>query len=381
MAERIQSEVQLIADPIAMLRSPEGALVSIYLDRPSPGGFTALISELGRELKQSNSRRGREVEKSVDADLRRLRSLADQFESEATPGYALFASSLNGIWELRSLAHRPNSISVLGSRPYLRPLRAVPRPIRTAIIVADRSQARLFVGYDGEVEEICEPLTADIGKANYGGFGGYAEHGVRARAQEVANRLWKEAGDILLTRHQEAAFDLVIVGGLEESIEDIRGELHPYLRDLPHASFTVGPTDVSPGRLKDELAAQRVEFRKRRENHLVEDLLAAAGRSDGGLLGLGPALEAVNAQGVSDLVVAGEFARSGAMCPSCGYLDRTEKDCPVCGETMQAVGDVVSAAMDATVSAGGRVHQLMIGSPLDHHGVGALTRFQIAAAG
>jgi rubrerythrin len=371
----------LIADPIAMLRSPEGALMSIYLDRPSPGGFTALISDLGRQVKQAAVRRGREVEKSVDTDLRRLRSMAEQFESEATPAYALFASSLNGIWELRSLAHQPSPIAVLGSRPYLRPLRAVPRPIRTAILVADRSQARLFVGYDGEIEEICDPLTADIGKSNYGGFSGYAEHGVRARAQAVAARLWKEGGDILLERHQETAFDLLLVGGLEEAIEDVRAELHPYLRDLPHASFTVNPADVATGRLKDELAAQRVEFRRRRESSLVEEVLSAAARSDGGLLGLGPALDAVNAQGVADLIVAGEFARPGTMCPSCGYLDRADENCPVCGNAMQGVEDVISAAMDATVSSGGRVHQLMIGSALDHHGVGALTRFQIAAAG
>jgi hypothetical protein len=355
--------------------------MSVYLERPSPGGWPALISELGRGVRTAGEGRGREVEKSVENDLHRLRSMAERFESEMAPGYALFASSIDAIWELKPLAHGAGSTAVLGSRPYLRPLRAVPRPIRTAVIVADRSQARLYLGYDGNLEELVEPLTADIGKSNFGGFGGYAEHGVRARAQEVASRLWKEAGDVLLQLHQEAAFDFLMVGGLEESIEDIRSELHPYLRDLPHSSFTVSPTDVSIARLREELAVQRREFRRRRESALVEEVLASAARNDGGLLGLGASLNAVNAQGVSDLVVAGDFARPGTMCPQCGYLDRNVEECPVCSSAMLAVSDVVSPAMDATVAAGGKVHQLMIGSALDRHGVGALTRFQIAVAG
>lgn len=355
--------------------------MSVYLERPSPGGWGALISEMGRDLRNTASGRGREVTKSVDSDIRRLKGLAEKFESEIAPGYALFASSLDGIWELKSLAHRAGSIAVLGSRPYLRPLRAVPRPIRTAVIVADRSQARLFVGFDGNIEQLGETLTADIGKQNYGGFGGYAEHGVRARAQEVASRLWRGAGEVLLVRHQETPFDLLLVGGLEESIEDIRAALHPYLRDLPNASFTLSPTEATPQRLKSELESQRMDFRRRRENGLVEDLLGASARDDGGVVGLAATLTAVNAQGVSNLIVGGDFARPGTMCSQCGYLDRTDEDCPVCGSPMYQIDDVVSAAMDATVAAGGRVHQLMIGSALDRHGVGALIRFPVAATG
>jgi hypothetical protein len=38
---------------------------------------------------------------------------------------------------------------------------------------------------------------------------------------------------------------------------------------------------------------------------------------------------------------------------------------------------VVAAAMEAAVAAGGRVHQLVVASPLDPHGVGALIRFPV----
>lgn len=368
----------LVADPIAELISPQGALISMYLERPSPGGFAALISDLGRDVRESARERSREVQKSVEADLRQIRDRADQFESESAPAYAVFASSINGIWEAKPLTHEVRSVSVLGSRPYLRPLRSIPRPIRTAILVADRSQARIFVGFDEEVEEVVTPMTADIGKSNYGGFSGYEEHGVRSRAHEVASRLWKGAGEFLLDRHQNTPFDLLLIGGQEESIDDIRSELHPYLLDLPSAAFPASPADVTPTRLRSELANQRADFRRQREFDLVEKLLASAGRENLGVMGLNSAIHAANVQGVSDLVVAGDFTRPGTMCPRCGYIDRLDETCAVCGDTMHQVNDIVSAVMDATISTGGRVHQVLVGSALDRHGIGALIRFPVA---
>jgi hypothetical protein len=46
---------------------------------------------------------------------------------------------------------------------------------------------------------------------------------------------------------------------------------------------------------------------------------------------------------------------------------------------MFEVEDVVGAAMDATVAAGGLVHQIEVASSLDVDGIGALTRFQTAS--
>lgn len=370
-------ELFVMVDPIANLKSPEGSLVSIYLDRPSPGGFPALISDLGRVARQEVATKPRALQKSVDADLTRLRDMADRFEAEVAPAYALFASSLNGIWELQALPQPTSPVAVVGARPYLRPLRAVPRPIRTAILVADRSQARLFVGFDGELEEIEPPIAAEIGKSNFGGFSGYDEHGVRARAQDVASRLWRTAGDKLLERHLETPFDLLLIGGLNESVEDIRNQLHPYLADLPIDAFAATPTDVSVRRLKEEMATQRLAYRRDREIALVDDLLALAGRGNRGLIGLAAAVAAVNAQAVADLVVAGEFARPGVLCPQCGYMDRSGTKCTVCGSGFHEVRDLVSAIMDATVASGGRVHQLTIGSALDRHGIGAIARFEL----
>jgi hypothetical protein len=367
----------LVADPIAELRSPEGALISMYMERPSPGGFSALISDLGRDVRDVARARDRVVQKSVEADIHRIRGEADRFELEGVPAYAVFASSVNAIYQIKPLAHPVASRSTLGSRPYLRPLRAEPRPSRTAILVADRAVARVFVGYEGSIAEEGAPLSADAGKANFGGFAGYEEHTVRSRADEVAARLWREAGQRLFDSHQDTPFDSIVIGCQEEAVDDIRNQLHPYLRALPHGSFPVSPSEVSIHRLRHEVDEQNRAIREEREMALVSALMAAASRGTGAVVGLADTLRMANVQGISDLVVAGSFSRPGVMCPACGFLGRDGKVCEVCGTGMHEVADVVAALIDATVEAGGLVHQVVVGSVLDRDGVGALTRFDI----
>ncbi len=367
----------MVADPIAELRSPEGALISMYMERPSPGGFSALISDLGREVRDAARTRDRAVQKSVDADIQRIRGEAERFELEAVPAYAVFASSVNAIYQIKPLAHPVPSNSTLGSRPYLRPLRAEPRPSRTAILVADRAEARVFVGYEGSIAEVGPPLNVDAGKANYGGFAGYEEHTVRGRADEVAARLWREAGQRLFESHQEVPFDSIVIGCHDEAVDDIRNQLHPYLRALPHGAFAVSPSEVSIQRLRHQVHEQNRSIREEREMALVSTLIEGASRGTGAVVGVADTLRMGNVQGIADLVVAGSFSRPGVMCPSCGFLAREGTVCDVCEDGLHEVADVVAALIDATVEAGGLVHQVVIGSVLDRDGVGALTRFDI----
>lgn len=362
-------------DPIAELRSPSGALISMFIERPAPGGFGARISDLGRPVRAAAETRDRNVVKSVDSDLRRIRAMAEELEGAAVPAYAVFASAIDDIFTVQPLTHSVASTAVLGARPYMRPLRAAPRPTRAGVLVADRGTARTFVAFDGSLEELGEPLQADVGKSNFGGFAGYDEHGVRARAHEASAKMWREAGQRLLDRHFDSPLDFVSVGGHEEMFDDIRSGFHPYLSELPQMTFVTSPRAVTPAMLREQLAGQRAQIRESDELALADEVLAASSRGDRGLVGLRAVLDATNVQSISDLVVAGEFSRPGVMCSQCGWIDRDGEKCPVCAAPLLGVPDVVSAVMDSTIAHGGKVHQISVGSRLDREGIGALTRF------
>jgi len=369
----------LLADPIAELRSPSGSLISVYLSRPSPGGMTALLTDLLRPLRDAAESRERSVQKSVRADAERIHAHAADLEADNAPAYAIFASDLDGLFTLESLGHLVPNVSALGPRPYLRPLRAAPRAFRVGVLVADRSQARVFVASGDLVDELTPPLLADIGKPNYGGFSGYEEHTVRGRADEVSTRMWRDAATVLLESHQKRPLDYLAIGGHGETIDEIARALHPYLERLHRAAFQARPQTQSLHSIRVQLAEHAEEVRRHRESDLARQVCDTAWSDGLAVLGLTPALSACNAQAVDTLVVAGEFRRPGSICNSCGFLARSGDRCPLCGSPMFEVDDIVAAAMEAVVEAGGSIQQILVSSPLDTHGVGALTRFPLGS--
>lgn len=365
-------------DRIADLRSHNGSLISVYAGRPSPGGFGALLSELVKPIRERSMGLDRRIQKSVRTDTERIHDLADQLEIDSAPGYAIFASDLDDTFVLEPLGHPTPSVSTIGPRPYMRPLRASPRALRSGIIVADSSTARTFVGVEGIVDEVRSPIDADIGNRSWGGFSGYDEHTVRSRAEELTARAWREAGERLLERHTERPFDYLAIGSHDVMLDEIARELHPYLARLQRETFTANPPAVSIPALRADVADMDKRVRKQRQSALAGRVCDTAWSGGNAVLGLREVIHAVNAQAIDTLVVAGPFSRPGAICDSCGHLTRNADDCPVCGAATFEVDDVVGTVMESAVAAGGKVYQITVASPLDREGVGALTRFPVA---
>lgn len=366
-----------IGDPISALRSPSGSLISVYADRPSPGGFGALLSDLVKPIKERLGAFDRRIQKGVRWDMERIHGLADEFEADSAPAYAVFASQTDDVFVVEPLAYSTPSVSTIGPRPYLRPLRVLSPSLRSGIMVADRTMARTFVAMGRMVDEVGEALQADIGKPNFGGFAGYEEPGVRAHAWEESVRLWKEAAQRLLEKHVRRPFDYLAIGSHEELTEEITRMLHPYLARLQRVSFGASPHGLGLNQLRAEIAELDVEVCQRRHEALAGRVCDTAWSGGNAVLGLGATLDAANTQAIDSLVVAGQFTRAGAVCDGCGYLDRNARPCPICSASMFLVDDVVAAAMEAVVAAGGRVTQINVPSPLDQSGVGALTRFPV----
>ncbi|MGH3650602.1 MAG: hypothetical protein ACRDU9_07810 [Acidimicrobiia bacterium] len=365
-------------DRIADLRSREGSLISVYAGRPSPGGFGALLSELVKPIRERSAGFDRRVQKSARNDTGRIHDLADQLELDSAPGYAIFASDIDGIFVLEPLSHPVPNVSTVGPRPYLRPLRASPRALRSGILVADHTIARTFTAVAGMVEEVKARIGANVGNRSWGGFAGYEEHTVRSRAEEVTTKLWREAGEGLLERHMDKPFDYLAIGSQEETIDEIARTLHPYLARLQRATFLINPQTMGLPGLRVEVAAMDSQIQDHRQSALAGRVCDTAWSGGNAVLGLQEVINAANSLAIDTLVVAGPFSRPGAICDSCGHLTRNSNSCPVCGSTMFAVDDIVGAVMDAVVFAGGDVFQISVASPIDRQGVGALTRFPVS---
>ncbi|CAN5828923.1 hypothetical protein BH23ACT5_BH23ACT5_17140 [soil metagenome] len=357
-------------DPIAKLHSPTGALMSVYVNRRPPATRAALI-DLLRPLRQNEG-------KAARVDAAHILEQSARIDTETAPAVAMFASHADGIFEVLPLTDLVAEVAAIGPRPHLRPLRAHPHPLRVGVLIADAALAQTYISTGGGFHEIGEELTTDPGKPNFAGFAGYEEHRTRARAGELSTRLWKQAGRRLLEVHQDQPLDLMVLGGHDEALDGIAGQLHSYLVALPQGRIVVDPRTLTRSDLTAAVATEIQKARTDRSRVQVEQLVSEIDRKRLAVSGLSPVLAACNARAVEQLIVAGQFAKPGVVCDGCGWLARSGIECPVCAATVFQCHDVVAAAMDATVEAGGKVDIASVASRLDATGIGARLRFSFA---
>ena len=277
----------MTGDRIADLRSTDGALISVYATRPGPGGFSALLSELVKPLRDRASVLPRQVEKGVLSDMEKIKGLSERLEFDSAPAYAVFASSMQGIFVLEPLGGEVPNVATMGPRPYMRPLRAMPRALRSGVLVADNQVARTFVAVAGHIEEIGGVVEADVESRSWGGFGGYDEHGVRLRAMEAAMRTWKTAGERLMERHLGMSFDYLAIGARPELTDEIASNLHPYLARLPRVTFAASPQSINEPLLRAELATADAQVRRQRHEAAAGRVCDTAWSGGNAVLGLG----------------------------------------------------------------------------------------------
>lgn len=361
-------------DPIAKLHSPAGTLLSVYVNRIAPATRAALV-DLLKSLRSVS--RGRSHDKAIRADADRIIELAGRIDSDSAPAAAIFASHNDGIFEYLPLAGPVENIAVIGPRPLLRPLRAQPRPIRAGVIVADTTRARTYLSSGGVLSEVGVELETDPAKENYGGFHGREEHRARARADEISTKLWRQAGRRLLDIHQDQPLEMLVIASHESHSDLIADQLHPYLKDLPRSRLPLDARGLAGAELAGQVAGAISARRAAADREMLERLVGGVDAGAGAVSGLAAVLDATNTHAVDHLVVAGPYAKEGVLCDACGWLGRTGSVCPVCGSGLFEVADVVSAAMDATIEAGGRVSIVAEASRLDAVGVGAFTRFTV----
>lgn len=364
-----------VPSTIAKLHSPSGTLVSVYLNRPA-GASSALLSDLLKPIRAAADEQERSVAKELKATCDLIHDLAPRIDAEPVPAVAVFASG--EALEYLPLRAQVWDVAMVGPRPYLRPLRALPDPLHVGAVVADRERAYVFESKDGDLESLGEPIEADRGKDNFGGFSGYEEQRARGRAEAETARMLEEAATLLFERHQRAAFDLLALGGHAETLDELIPHLHAYLRELPLHRFVIDLHTMTPAIIAKNVEDGVAAYRRRLEEQVVEEVLGRLGSGDAAVAGTSAVLEATNARAVDRLVVTGRFERSGVQCDGCGWLGRSGATCPVCGAPLFDVGDVLGPAMEAVIDAGGRAVQVSMASPLDVHGAAATLRFPIS---
>lgn len=367
----------MFSDQFWNFRSEKFPVTTVFINRTdNPATVGARLGELVRHLRDAETPSDRAAAMSLRDDLDAISALKDRIEAEPAQAVAVFSCSGEGFFEYVPLGDPARDVSIVGTTPYYRPLRAARNSARSVVAIVDKRNSSIYMmnGYGTNLElQITETEEA---KANYGGWHGYAERKARSHAEKIAHQHFQETADALFSMHKEKAFDHVIVGGHAQDIDEFVDTLHPYLRHLFAGSFVVDHHGLTPTSVTEHAMPIEDASRDASEERAIVELLDAAGTDSPHALGLVDAIKAANVRAIEKLIVCGPYVKDGTVCDECGWMARSDATCAACGETTRAVPDIVAEVIESTLAAGGTIQQVAVASQLDVHGIGAILRFR-----
>jgi peptide chain release factor subunit 1 len=328
----------------------------------------------------------RDQRMSAREDIESLSKVSTSFTSDLGRGVAIFKSSAAGIDEHIVLPGPVRDRAVVDSVPYLRPLEAMLDHYRRfCVAVVDGRFASVFRFRMDRLESWEEMASAAIGeesfrKVNYGGFSGYDERRVRAHADELLARHYRDIAARLDALFTEPGYDLLIIGGHEVHASGVVEALQPDLAKRLAGTFVIDPHTMTPATVLEHSKSVAQAFEALEQQRLVDRLLDAAASRGNAVLGVDEATDAANRRAVDTLVIQADRTTPGSVCRSCGWIALdSESQCPACGGSVDWVPDIVDALGESVRNSGGSVQHVIVDSRLADAEVGAFLRYQQSA--
>lgn len=360
---------------LASIDAGEAAVVSFYLD--TDGRRLPRRSDLERSTAdalraihtQGLSRTGKVC---VDAARERISEyVAKEFERGDTRGLVAFACDTIDLWHVFHLPASVRTRAVADRHPHVLRLEAlVTRAERFVTALVSRDKARLFTTHLGRTDERSEILDEVPGKH---GQGGWSQANYSRHIEEMAQRHYKHAAEVLFAMSKREPFDRLILAGPDEAVTTFEKGLHPWLAERVAARVSL-PMNAGITRVAESVRAAEDVLESERAADSVARILEefAAGRS--AVVGLDKTLAALRDGRVDTLAIADGDIRAGYRCGACAGLAVTDGACTSCGGAMAPVADLHEEIVDEALRHRCAVVAAAETRPLPD-GIGALLRF------
>ncbi len=300
---------------------------------------------------------------------------------EFTPngrGLALFASASPDRLVVVPLPQSPPAEHVAWEdRPEIGPLQAMLDEYeRIAVALFDTERARLFTVFLGQIETQQNLQSEVPGKQATGGWFGLQQTSFSRHREDHLRRHAQLTARALMTMLRKHAFDRLLIGGPDEAVAVFRRQLPRPLRGRLAGTLEIELFASDAQVLEATLRAAEV-IERQNEQRLVNELLESASATRV-VLGVPGTLDALAEGRVHLLVLADNFAESGAQCSRCGRLVTDAHDCPGCGTPTIPVINLREAVLQQALAEGARVESVAgvaAARLTEYGGIGAWSRF------
>jgi len=364
---------------LCRLQSESIPMSSLYLRLwPDRRIHHAKLKDLIKEEREKLSQNDlpKEVKKSVEEDLKKLQEFVETFQESPYKGLVIFSCAAQKVWEVFLLRQPVRDLLVLDFSAFVRPLVSILNNYRRAcVLLIDRTRARVFEIFMGEIAEQSEIFSDVPSKVREGGWYGLSEKRIERHVEQHLHDYLKKLMDKAFLHFREKGFDWLLLGGQNEILPIAENALHPYLRERLKRTFRMD-LDASPQEVLNKTLALEQEVKKEEDCALVSRLLNSLKPTGLGVSGIHETLSSLYEKNVYTLLVEEGFSQEGAYCIHCGFMGLKAGLCPICRKTMVPVPDIVDEAVATAINQNSQVFHINPECGLKEIGsIGALLRY------
>ncbi len=359
-----QAELQRLID----FEPSKSTVLSLYLNvdpgRRSKDKYRLWLRNLLKEV----------AGQADPADIERVERYIDFEYDWQGKGVVCFAGTQAGLWQTFSLAIPVEDGVFVGDRPHIKPLTdLMDRHEPYGVAQVDREGARLFRIHMGEIVETAGTLGEETKRHKQGGW---AAQKLQRYEDGQASHNLRSAANVAIDFFQQGACRRIVLAGTEDTVSQFYGLLPRAWQEKVAGTI---PLDMNASEIK-VLTKSRAVIRDAlacEQTKLVERVITAAAKNEGGVIGLADTLAALQEERAHTLVVAEGFSAPGYRCTSCGYVAADgSRACPYCRGSMTHVDDAVEYAVKRILELGGQVESVRNNPSLVKAGsIGAVLRY------
>ena len=286
---------------------------------------------------------GHDVRQALLGDWKMVEELAPTVAGErSTRSLACFvASASEKGWAFR-LPWPVRDRAFFEDRFVLWPLQQVlDQSDRYAICLTDKDDARLFLFYLEQIEEVSDIFDEIPGRIRYPDSNREIEY--QRKHVEAFHHHFDHLSEAALRLFQREPFQHLIIGGLWETLPQFEGRLHRYLRDRVAARWDIDVMHTPTTQVRDRALEEEHRILEREASETWQSIQNH--RPQRGAVGPEATFSALWQRRVQTLLEEPELVRPGYRCTACTRLCLIGGTCVECGGKMADVDDVYGEAV------------------------------------
>ncbi len=308
--------------------SAPAPVLSLYLNTdPSQGNADAYKLRLRNLLKEVN----------LPQDESVIERYFDHEFDWSGRSVAVFSAASQDFFRAFPLAVPVSDRVGVDERPAVKPLADLLDAFGGyGVALVDKQGSRLFFFHLGELREQEGVMGEVVKHSKRGGASSLPGHrggsaGPTKREDEVVDRNMRELVDFAAHFFEENHVRRILIGGTDDNVSLYRAMLPKNWQSLVVGAFPISMTATHTEVLAKAMQVGQ-EAEHKREVRLIQQMITAAAKGSGAVVGLEDTLQAIHDGRVQTLLFLEGLRAPGYQCQHCGSLTtRNSKSCPYCG--------------------------------------------------